>query len=50
VEARARDELGTRAGPAWGGGAILELALTARLVLMGRMDHTVATTAPEDQG
>jgi hypothetical protein len=44
----ARDEFGTRTGPAWGGGAILEFALTTRLALSGRMDYTVARTAPEN--
>jgi hypothetical protein len=43
----ARDEFGTRTGAAWGGGAILELALTTRLALTGRMDYTVAHTAPD---
>jgi len=42
----ARDELGTRTGPAWGGGGILEIALTRRLALTGRMDYTIARTAP----
>jgi hypothetical protein len=46
----ARDELGTRTGPAWGGGAILELALTTRLALTGRIDYTVARTAPNNGG
>jgi hypothetical protein len=46
----ARDELGARTGAAWGGGATLELALTTRLALTGRMDYTVARTAPNDQG
>ena len=45
----ARDEFGTRTGPAWGGGAILEFALTTRLALTGRMDYTVARTAPDGQ-
>jgi len=45
----ARDELGTRTGPAWGGGAILEFALTTRLALTGRMDYTLARTAPDGQ-
>jgi hypothetical protein len=43
----ARDELGTRTGPAWGGGGILEIALTARLALTGRVDYTLARTAPK---
>jgi hypothetical protein len=43
----ARDELGTRNGPAFGGGALLELALTTRLALTGRLDLTVARTAPD---
>lgn len=43
----ARDEFGSRTGPAWGGGAILELALTTRLALTGRMDYTTAHTAPD---
>lgn len=46
----ARDEFGTRTGAAWGGGAILELALTTRLALTGRMDYTIAHTAPDDGG
>jgi hypothetical protein len=46
----ARDEFGTRTGAAWGGGAILELALTTRLALTGRMDYTAAHTAPNDGG
>ncbi|HEX7505410.1 MAG TPA: hypothetical protein VF550_01480 [Polyangia bacterium] len=45
----ARDEFGTRTGPAWGGGAILEFALTTRLALTGRMDYTIARTAPDSQ-
>jgi hypothetical protein len=45
----ARDEFGTRTGAAWGGGAILEFALTTRLALTGRMDYTVARTAPDGQ-
>ena len=45
----ARDEFGTRTGPAWGGGAILELSLTTRLALTGRMDYTIARTAPDSQ-
>jgi len=44
----ARDEFGTRTGPAWGGGAILEFALTTRLALTGRMDYTIAHTAPDE--
>jgi hypothetical protein len=43
----ARDELGSRTGPAWGGGGILEIALTTRLALAGRVDYTIARTAPE---
>ena len=43
----ARDELGTRTGPAWGGGSILEIALTTRFALTGRADYTIARTAPE---
>jgi hypothetical protein len=43
----ARDELGTRTGPAWGGGGILEIGLTTRLALTGRVDYTIARTAPE---
>jgi hypothetical protein len=46
----ARDEFGTRTGPALGGGAILELALTTRLALTGRMDYTTARTAPDNGG
>jgi hypothetical protein len=46
----ARDEFGTRTGPAWGGGAVLEFALTTRLALTGRWDYTVARTAPDNQG
>ena len=45
----ARDEFGTRTGPAWGGGAILEFALATRLALTGRVDYTVARTSPENQ-
>jgi hypothetical protein len=45
----ARDEFGTRTGAAWGGGAILEFALTTRLALTGRMDYTIAHTAPDGQ-
>jgi hypothetical protein len=44
----ARDEFGTRDGPAWGGGAILEIALATRLALTGRWDYTIARTAPEN--
>jgi hypothetical protein len=43
----ARDELGTRTGPSFGGGALLEFALTTRLALTGRLDYTIARTAPE---
>jgi hypothetical protein len=42
----ASDELGSRTGQAWGGGAILEVALTTRLALTGRIDYTAARTAP----
>ena len=45
----ARDEFGTRTGQAWGGGAILEFALTTRLALTGRVDYTIARTSPENQ-
>ncbi len=45
----ARDELGTRTGQAWGGGAILEFSLTTRLALTGRVDYTIARTAPDGQ-
>ena len=44
----ARDEFGTRTGPAWGGGFLLELEITTRLALTGRADYTVARTSPED--
>ena len=44
----ASDELGTRDGQAWGGGAILEIALSTRLALSGRWDYTTARTAPEN--
>lgn len=36
-----------RTGPAFGGGAILEIALTTRLALMARADWTAADNAPE---
>ncbi len=36
------EEAGSRSGLAWGGGAILELALTTRLALMFRGDWTTA--------
>jgi len=45
----ARDPFGTRTGPAWGGGAVLEFSLTTRLALTGRMDYTLARTAPDAQ-
>ena len=45
----ASDEFGSRTGAAFGGGAILELALTTRLALTGRMDYTLAHTSPVDQ-
>jgi hypothetical protein len=45
----ASDNVGARKGPAWGGGAILEFALTTRLALTGRMDYTLARTAPDGQ-
>ena len=38
---------GWRSGPAFGGGAILELSLTTRLTLMARGDWTTARTAPD---
>ena len=38
---------GWRTGPAFGGGAILELSLTTRLTLMARGDWTTARTAPD---
>jgi len=37
----------TRTGPAFGGGLILEIALTTRLALMARGDWTTARTAPD---
>jgi hypothetical protein len=46
----ARGEFGTRTGPAWGGGLLLEFAITTRLALTGRVDYTIARTAPEDDG
>ena len=46
---RASDDQSARTGPAFGGGAILELALTTRLALTGRMDYTVARTALDGQ-
>lgn len=41
---------GTRNGPAFGGGAMLELALTTRLALTARFDYTSAKIAPAGQG
>jgi len=38
---------GWRTGPAFGGGAILEISLTTRLTLMARGDWTTARTAPD---
>jgi hypothetical protein len=46
----AGDEFGERTGAAFGGGALLELAVTTRLALTGRWDYTVAHTAPNDGG
>jgi hypothetical protein len=44
----ARDAEGTRTGRALGGGGLLELSLTTRLALTGRVDYTAARTgAPE---
>jgi hypothetical protein len=45
----ALDDVSTRTGPAFGGGAILELALTTRLALTGRVDYTLARTASDGQ-
>jgi len=47
--ARESDSL-TRTGPAFGGGLILEIALTTRLTLMARGDWTTARTAPGGAG
>lgn len=44
--ARESDSL-TRTGPAFGGGLILEIALTTRLTLMARGDWTTARTSPD---
>jgi hypothetical protein len=44
--ARESDSL-TRTGPAFGGGLILEIALTTRLALMARGDWTTAKTSPD---
>lgn len=44
------DAGGTRNGPALGGGAILEVSLTARLALTVRFDYTSAKTAPGGAG
>jgi hypothetical protein len=41
---------GARHGAAFGGGAMLELALTTRLALTARFDYTSAKIAPIDQG
>ena len=38
---------GTRSGAAFGGGLILELALTTRLALTARADYTSAHVAPD---
>jgi hypothetical protein len=47
----ANDDIGgTRNGPAFGGGAMLELSLTARLALTARFDYTSAKTAPLGAG
>ena len=47
----ANDDVGgTRNGPAFGGGAMLELSLTARLALTVRFDYTSAKTAPLGAG
>lgn len=43
---REEDSL-SRTGPAFGGGAILEIALTTRLALTARADWTTADNAPE---
>jgi len=41
---------GSRNGAAFGGGGMLELALTARLALMARFDYTTAKVAPSGEG
>jgi hypothetical protein len=46
----ANDEFGERDGPAFGGGVLLEIALTTRLALTGRWDYTTARTSPEIHG
>jgi hypothetical protein len=46
----ADDVGGTRSGAAFGGGFLLELALTTRLALTARADYTSSRTAPAGQG
>jgi hypothetical protein len=47
VQVASESNSDSRTGPAFGGGLLLEIALTTRLALMARGDWTTARTAPD---